>query len=173
MHATMTHASGRHTVEGIARVVRVEGRVAWLEPEQTTSCGHCASSSSCGAKGIGTVGARLEARRFPMDNDDALRVGERIVVGVNKFTVDAEEHYEPLRVNPAIEAEQSERLAALRATRDNAEVTAALDELKRAAEGTDNCLPPMKRALAARATGGEVAGALRSVWGTYQPVDLM
>ena len=67
--------------------------------------------------------------------------GERIVVGVNKFTVDAEEHYEPLRVNPAIEAEQSERLAALRATRDNAEVTAALDELKRAAEGTDNCLP--------------------------------
>ncbi len=99
--------------------------------------------------------------------------GERIVVGVNKFTVDAEEHYEPLRVNPAIEAEQSERLAALRATRDNAEVTAALDELKRAAEGTDNCLPPMKRALAARATGGEVAGALRSVWGTYQPVDLM
>lgn len=83
MHATMTHASGRHTVEGIARVVRVEGRVAWLEPEQTTSCGHCASSSSCGAKGIGTVGARLEARRFPLDNDDALRVGERIVVGVD------------------------------------------------------------------------------------------
>ncbi|HNH35894.1 MAG TPA: SoxR reducing system RseC family protein, partial [Rhodocyclaceae bacterium] len=79
----MTNANGRHTVEGIARVVRVDGGMAWLEPEQTTSCGHCASSSSCGAKGIGTVGARLEARRFPLDNDDALRVGERIVVGVD------------------------------------------------------------------------------------------
>ena len=99
--------------------------------------------------------------------------GERVVVGVNKFTVAEEEHYEPLRVDPTIEAEQVERLKVLRAERDNAEVTAALDELRRAAEGTENCLPPMKRALAARATGGEVANALRSVWGVYQPVDIM
>lgn len=99
--------------------------------------------------------------------------GERIVVGVNKFTVAAEEHYEPLRVDPAIEAEQDARLKVLRAERDNAEVTSALDELKRAAEGTENTLVPMKRALAARATGGEVAYALRDVWGQYVPVDVM
>lgn len=80
----MTHSapSGSHTVEGIARVVRVEGTVAWLEPEQTTSCGSCASSASCGAKGIGTVASRMEARQFPLDNTADLRVGERVVIGV-------------------------------------------------------------------------------------------
>lgn len=95
--------------------------------------------------------------------------GERIVVGVNKYTVDVEEKYDPLRVDPQIEAEQRERLAALRAERDNEAVEAALAELQDAARGTDNVLYPMKRALAARATGGEVAHALREVWGTYQP----
>jgi methylmalonyl-CoA mutase N-terminal domain/subunit len=109
------------------------------------------------------------AYRIANEIDD----GERVVVGVNKFTVETEEHYEPLRVDPTIEAQQSERLVALRANRDNSEVNAALDELSRAAEGTDNCLPPMKRALAAKATGGEVANALRKVWGTYQPIDVM
>ena len=109
------------------------------------------------------------AYRIANEIDD----GERIVVGVNKFTLEAEEHYEPLRVDPTIEAQQSERLAQLRAERDNAAVTAALDALRRAAEGTDNCLPPMKEALAARATGGEVADALRDVWGVYQPMESM
>ncbi len=71
-----------HTVEGIARVVCLEGSVAWLEPEQTGGCGSCAASSGCGAKGIGTVASRMEIRRFPLANVDGLRVGERIVVGV-------------------------------------------------------------------------------------------
>lgn len=97
--------------------------------------------------------------------------GERTVVGVNKYTVDAEEKYEPLRVDPAIEEEQAKRLTALRADRDNGEVTRQLDALRRAAEGDDNALYPMKAALAARATGGEVADALREVWGSYTPAD--
>jgi methylmalonyl-CoA mutase N-terminal domain/subunit len=97
--------------------------------------------------------------------------GERVVVGVNKFTIDEEEPYQPLRVDPTIEAQQAQRLAALRATRSHSEVKAALDELRLAAEGTDNVLHPMKRALAARATVGEVCHALRDVWGTYVPYD--
>ena len=97
--------------------------------------------------------------------------GERTVIGVNKFTVDVEEEYEPLRVNPAIESEQRDRLAKLRAERDNDAVTAALEALKEAARGTDNILYPMREALRARATGGEVAHALREVWGTYIPTD--
>ena len=96
---------------------------------------------------------------------------ERTVVGVNRFRVDEEEPYEPLRVDPQIEVDQCERLAALRADRDNDEVAAALEELKAAARGTDNVLYPMKRALAARATGGEVSHALREVWSTYVPRD--
>ena len=97
--------------------------------------------------------------------------GERVVVGQNKFTIDAEEPYEPLRVNPAIEAEQGERLVQLRKSRDNALVEQHLAALQKAATGTDNVLLPMRDALAARATGGEVADALREVWGAYVPRD--
>ncbi|EDY53195.1 methylmalonyll-CoA mutase, partial [Streptomyces clavuligerus] len=95
--------------------------------------------------------------------------GERVVVGVNRFTVDEEEPYEPLRVDPGIEARQTERLAALRAGRDGAAVAGALGELRAAARGTANVLPPMKEALRARATVGEVCGALREEWGEYVP----
>ncbi|REF30391.1 acyl-CoA mutase large subunit family protein [Calidifontibacter indicus] len=95
--------------------------------------------------------------------------GERTVVGQNRFTIDQDDKYEPLRVDPAIEAEQAVRLEKLRAGRDNAAVTKGLDALRRAAEGTDNVLLPMRHALAARATGGEVSKALREVWGMYVP----
>ena len=97
--------------------------------------------------------------------------GERIVVGVNKFTVDDDEPYKPLRVNPQIEADQCERLAALRGQRDGRAVTGALDTIRRTAVTTDNVLPSIRDALALNATGGEIANALRDVWGTYQPND--
>jgi methylmalonyl-CoA mutase N-terminal domain/subunit len=97
--------------------------------------------------------------------------GERVVVGVNRFQLDEEEPYEPLRVDPAIEAQQAERLARLRAERDQVAVDAALTALKKAAEGEDNVLYPMKDALRARATVGEVCNALREIWGTYVPTD--
>jgi methylmalonyl-CoA mutase N-terminal domain/subunit len=97
--------------------------------------------------------------------------GERVVVGVNRFTTDEKEPYEPLRVDPAIEAEQREALVRLRARRDGAAVEKALAELRTAAEGTDNVLPPMRAALAAEATVGEVSNALRDVWGVYTPSD--
>jgi sigma-E factor negative regulatory protein RseC len=78
------------SVEGIARVVRVVGDRAWLEPEQTTSCGHCAASAGCGtreAAGVGTVTSRLQARRFYLDNPagaSGFREGERLIVGVSE-----------------------------------------------------------------------------------------
>jgi methylmalonyl-CoA mutase N-terminal domain/subunit len=97
--------------------------------------------------------------------------GQRVIVGVNKYALETEEHYEPLRVDPTIEEQQTDRLAKLRADRSSADVTKALDELRQAAEGTDNVLPPMKSALAARATVGEVCHALREIWGAYIPVD--
>ena len=97
--------------------------------------------------------------------------GERIVVGVNRFQVAEEEPYEPLRVDPAIEARQAERLSTLRSERDAEAVESALTALRAAARGTANCLYPMKEALAARATVGEVCDALREVWGVYVPAD--
>jgi len=97
--------------------------------------------------------------------------GERTIVGLNKFTIDEEESYEPLRADPMIEADQCERLAVLRKARDSDAVSRALDAVRTAATGTDNVLLPMKQALAAQATGGEIAHALRDVWGTYVAHD--
>ncbi|ABP53309.1 methylmalonyl-CoA mutase [Salinispora tropica CNB-440] len=97
--------------------------------------------------------------------------GERVVVGLNRFAVDEEEPYEPLRVDPAIEVAQAERLATLRAERDAGAVEHARAQLRAAAEGSGNVLYPMKEALRARATVGEVCGTLREVWGMYRPSD--
>lgn len=81
------------SVEGIVRVVRIAGDQVWLEPEQTTSCGHCASSASCGVKssdetvGIGSLASRLQARRFVLDASAGaagFSEGERLVVGVSE-----------------------------------------------------------------------------------------
>ncbi|MFJ4882231.1 methylmalonyl-CoA mutase [Streptomyces sp. NPDC088731] len=107
------------------------------------------------------------AYRIALETDSA----ERVVVGVNRFRLDEEEPYEPLRVDPAIEAAQAARLAELRAGRDQGAVDTALARLRKAAEGTDNVLYPMKDALRARATVGEVCDALREVWGRYVPSD--
>ena len=97
--------------------------------------------------------------------------GDRVVVGLNKYASDEEEPYEPLRVDPAIEAQQCERLAKLRAERDNDAVARHLAAMQKAAEGDENVLYPMKEALRARATVGEVCNALRDVWGVYSPPD--
>jgi methylmalonyl-CoA mutase N-terminal domain/subunit len=98
--------------------------------------------------------------------------GERKVVGVNAYVSDQEDPYEPLRVNPAIEQEQAARLADLRERRDSAEVSRCLDEVRLAAEGDANLLYPIREALRALATIGEVSDALRDVWGIYRPPEV-
>ncbi len=99
----------------------------------------------------------------------AVESGERIVVGVNKFTEDEETAPPIFKPNEEVAREQAEALAKLRAERDNAAVQAALAELRSAAEGTANVLPPMREALRRYATVGEVCGVLRQVWGEYRP----
>ncbi len=101
--------------------------------------------------------------------------GDRVVVGLNRYRSDTEDPYERLRVDPEIEAQQSERLARLRDERDEAAVRQHLDELRAAADQPggehSNVLVPMKQALRARATVGEVCDSLREVWGVYTPPD--
>jgi methylmalonyl-CoA mutase N-terminal domain/subunit len=114
---------------------------------------------------------KSEIERSAYDIALGIDSGERTVVGLNKYQAAQEERYEPLRVDPAIEAEQHARLADLRARRDQVAVDAALDAMKKAAVGTDNVLYPMKDALRALATVGEVCNALREVWGVYHPTE--
>jgi methylmalonyl-CoA mutase, N-terminal domain len=98
--------------------------------------------------------------------------GERIVVGVNRFTETSQQEVEILRVAAELEAEQVRRLQEVRAGRDQSRVDRALAGLRKAAEGTDNLMPHMREALAQYATVGEVANTLREVFGVYRPSAL-
>jgi methylmalonyl-CoA mutase N-terminal domain/subunit len=91
----------------------------------------------------------------------------RIVVGVNDFTQDDEEPTPILRIDPALERKQTDRLAATKAKRDAAEVEKALTELKRAAATEENLMPPIIAAARARASEGEMIAAMQEVFGTY------
>jgi methylmalonyl-CoA mutase N-terminal domain/subunit len=94
--------------------------------------------------------------------------GEIVVVGVNRFQDDSRAEPELHRLDPAAERRQIERTEAVRAGRDAAAVDRALKAVRTTAEGGDaNLLVPMREALAARGTVGEVCEVLRTVWGTY------
>jgi len=128
---------------------------------------------------IDEMGGAVEAIEagFQMDEIDqaayeytkSIDEKERTIVGVNSFTVDVESDPTVLTVDPQLEVGQVTRLKAFKANRDQAVVQARLDDVRECAKGTANLLYPMKEALRAHATLGEVSDALREVFGTYQP----
>ncbi len=99
----------------------------------------------------------------------AVEDGEKIVVGVNRFTDDEVEPAEVFPIDAELQKAQVERTRAVRAQRRQDEVDAALAEVQAAARGTQNLLVPMRRALKAMATLGEVSDVLRQEFGVYQP----
>jgi methylmalonyl-CoA mutase N-terminal domain/subunit len=103
----------------------------------------------------------------------AVERGDKIIVGVNAFQSDREEGVEILQIDRAAQDHQAKKLAALRHTRDNSRVRAALDALKRAAEGTENTMPFILDAVRAYATLGEICDTLRGVFGSYQETSLV
>ncbi len=135
----------RRAQELIARVDELGGAVAAIEQ--------------------GFVQAEIEASAFRYQSE--VEAGERVVVGVNEFTEDEDERVELLHVDPESERRQRRRTASVREERDPAAVAAAVAQVRSTAEGEANLLPPMREALRARATIGEVCGTLRELWGTY------
>lgn len=99
----------------------------------------------------------------------AIESGEQVLVGVNRFAEgDAGPPGQLLRVDPALEEAQVQRVAALRARRDDRIAGERIDALTQAASGDANVMPPILDAVEAGCTLGEVATALRQVFGTYQ-----
>ena len=94
---------------------------------------------------------------------------ERIIVGVNRYESDDDPEMDLHTANETIHDQQTERLERLKESRDSKAVEKALADLKKAAEGTDNLLYPMKEALSSLATLGEVSDTLREVYGQYRP----
>jgi len=99
----------------------------------------------------------------------AVERGEQIVVGVNDFATDQPADIERLRVDPAVEAQACERLAALRARRDPQRAAALLARLEEAANGQDNLMPVFIDCVEADVTVGEMCHRLRRLWGEYRP----
>ena len=112
---------------------------------------------------------RAEIENAAYEVAQSIDSGDRIVVGLNAFTSEADEDYKPLRVDPTSEAQQIARVVAVRARRDGDAVERALAAVATAARGEQNVLPPIKEALRAQATLGEVCGTLRGIWGRYEP----
>jgi len=159
--ATVDPFAGSYAVEALTDGVEAEARALMARVEDL------GGAVAAIEQGYQKTEIELAAYAVTQSVEDS----SRTVVGVNRFVAAEEEKYEPLRVDPSIEADQKQRLAALRAERNGSDVRRALDAMRRAAEGSDNVLYPMREALAARGTVGEVCGALREVWGTYRPAD--
>jgi len=125
---------------------------------------------------LGGVIAAIEENFFQREIADAsfryqleVERGERVVVGVNRYQLETEQPIELLKIDPALEGGQVERVRALRSSRDSVAADAALAELKRAAgsEGV-NLMPPIIKASRAYVTMGEMCDALREVWGVWR-----
>src|SRR6185437_2033073 len=160
--ATVDPFAGSYAVEAMTDEVEA-GAVALIE--KVDELGGAVRAIEAGFQ-------KSEIERTAYQTAVQIDSGDRVVVGVNRYRLDAEDPYQPLRVDPAIEENALQRLAMLRSSRSSVEVQRGLDELRCAAKDVGrNVLYPMKRALAARATVGEVCHALRDVWGTYVPSE--
>jgi methylmalonyl-CoA mutase N-terminal domain/subunit len=93
---------------------------------------------------------------------------KRIIVGLNQFQIEEEPLRDILRIKPEVEQYQKEKLARVKKERNNTKVKGALAVLKKAAQGTDNVVPPISEAVKAYATLGEISDTLREVLGEYR-----
>ncbi|HUK94859.1 MAG TPA: methylmalonyl-CoA mutase family protein, partial [Gaiellaceae bacterium] len=98
-----------------------------------------------------------------------LEAKQRVIVGVNRYELADEPEIEILRIDPALEQQQVERVQATRARRDSAAVERTLAALTEGAKSEDvNLMPLIIDASRAYATLGEMCGALREVWGVWR-----
>src|SRR5215204_260051 len=124
---------------------------------------------------LGGVLPAIEQNFFQREIADAafryqaeVEAGARVVVGVNRYEQQEDAELEILRIDPALETKQIERVTALRARRDSAKVEETLAALRRGAEGDENLMPLIVDASRAYVTMGEMCDTLRDVWGVWR-----
>jgi methylmalonyl-CoA mutase N-terminal domain/subunit len=121
----------------------------------------------------GSVGAiafiKSEIEESAFGYHERYRTGQDVVVGVNRYVTEEVEVPDILKVDQASEDAQVERLRQFKSRRDADLVARRLEELRAAARGSDNLLPPIKEALRDSCSLGEVCGAMKDVFGEYQP----
>lgn len=109
-----------------------------------------------------------EIARSAYKYNTAIETGEKIIVGVNKFTTKETNDTPLLKIDDSIRVVQSEKLKALRAKRDNAKAEACLTNIREKALGTENLMPAVIEAVENLCTLGEISDTLRAVWGEYK-----
>jgi methylmalonyl-CoA mutase, N-terminal domain len=125
---------------------------------------------------VSELGGSVEALEFiqreieesALSYHERYRSGQDVVVGVNKYVTDTVDDVDILRVDPESERRQKERLAKFKGARDQAGVDSRLEALREVARGEGNLLHPIRDALAADASIGEVCNAMRDVFGEYR-----
>ncbi len=151
--------AGSYYVESLTNEVE---RLAWEYIERIEAMGGAVQAIESGFQ-MGEIEEAAYSYTKSIDN------GSRVLVGVNKFEIENDVRPVRTKVDPELERSQIARVTKLRVTRNHNDVTVALVKLKSAAKATDNVLYPMKDALRANATLGEVSDVLREVFGVYQP----
>jgi methylmalonyl-CoA mutase N-terminal domain/subunit len=154
---TVDPFAGSYYVEALTADIE---RRAWALIDKVDELGGSANA-------IAFIKGEIEESAFGYH--ERYRTGQDIVVGVNKYVDEELEIEDILRVDPASEQEQLARLKAFKADRDQALVARRLEELREAARGDGNLLPVIRQALKDRCSMGEVCGAMRDVFGDYQP----
>jgi methylmalonyl-CoA mutase, N-terminal domain len=157
--STVDPLGGSYFVESLT--TEIEERAVWLMDKIEGMGGSVAAIEA------GWIQDEIAESAFRIQQ--AVESGERVVVGVNAYELQEEDPVELQTLDAGLVAAQVERVRDLRAARDAAAVEAALRAVRETAAGDGNVLYPMRDALKARATLGEVSDALREVFGTYTP----
>jgi methylmalonyl-CoA mutase, N-terminal domain len=154
---TVDPFAGSYFVEALTAEIE---RRAWKLIERVDELGGSVNA-------IAFIKGEIEESAFGYH--ERYRTEQDIVVGVNRYVEDEIEVEDTLSVDPATERGQIERLKQFKGDRDQELVDRRLEELREAARGTENLLPRIRAALADRCSVGEVCGAMRDVFGEYQP----
>jgi methylmalonyl-CoA mutase, N-terminal domain len=148
---------GAYFIEALTRELEEE---AWELIERVDELGGAVEAVEQGF-------VQREIDEAAYDYTTTVEEGERVIVGVNEFVEPEAEPIELYRLDPEAERRQLERTARVRAERNGDEAAAALAEVRRVARGDGNLLVPMREALQARCTVGEICNELREEFGTY------
>jgi len=154
---TADPAGGSYFVEALTR--ELEER-AWALIEEIEERGGAVAAIESG-----WIQGEIEASAYRWTK--AVEDGERLIVGVNTNVEEGGDEIELHRLDPEAERRQVERTRRVRAERDTAAAERAIAHVRDTARGTENLLPPIRDALGAHCTIGEICGALREEWGTY------
>lgn len=155
---TVDPLGGSYFIESLTDEVEAK---AWQLVEKIDAMG---GSVSAIEKGF----IQDEIARSAYEYQRQVETGEKIITGVNKFTVKEEEFIPVFKVNDDIRTIQSERLAALKSSRDSAKATACIQQVEIAAKEGHNLMPCVIEAVENNCTLGEIADALRKVFGEYR-----